>query len=78
MYAHTHIYIYIYISQHVDHPNINALCLGGGTKCSINQSMLVDYSFHFISLCVIFLVLDMAIYCMRVILQRGFVLILYR
>ena len=51
MYAHTHIYIYIYISQHVDHPNINALCLGGGTKCSINQSMLVDYSFHFISLC---------------------------
>ena len=34
MYAHTHIYIYIYISQHVDHPNINALCLGGGTRCS--------------------------------------------
>ena len=28
MYAHTHIYIYIYISQHVDKPNINALCLG--------------------------------------------------
>ena len=26
MYAHTNIYIYIYISQHVDHPNINALC----------------------------------------------------
>ena len=34
MYAHTHIYIYIYISQHVNHPNINALCLGGGTRCS--------------------------------------------
>ena len=34
MYAHTHIYIYILISQHVDHPNINALCLGGGTRCS--------------------------------------------
>ena len=34
MYAHTHIYIYIYISQHVDHPNINALCLGGGNRCS--------------------------------------------
>ena len=34
MYAHTHIYIYIYISHHVDHPNINALCLGGGTRCS--------------------------------------------
>ena len=33
MYAHTHIYIYIYISQHVDHPNINVLCLGGGTRC---------------------------------------------
>ena len=30
-YAHTHIYIYIYVSQHVDHSNINALCLGGGT-----------------------------------------------
>ena len=34
MYAHTHIYINIYFSQHVDHPNINALCLGGGTRCS--------------------------------------------
>ena len=34
MYAHTYIYIYIYISQHVDHPNMNALCLGGGTRCS--------------------------------------------
>ena len=29
MYAHTHIYIYTYISQHVDPPNINALCMGG-------------------------------------------------
>ena len=34
MYAHTHIYIYIHISQHVDLSNINALCLGGGTRCS--------------------------------------------
>ena len=31
MHVHTHIYIYIYISQHVDLPNINALCLGGLT-----------------------------------------------
>ena len=34
MYAHTHIHIYTYISQHVDPPNINALCMGGGTRCS--------------------------------------------
>ena len=34
MYAHTHIYMYTNISQHVDQPNINALCLGGGTRCS--------------------------------------------
>ena len=27
MYAHTHIHIYTYISQHVDTPNIIALCL---------------------------------------------------
>ena len=27
MYAHTHIHIYTYISQHVDPPNINALCV---------------------------------------------------
>ena len=32
MHIHTSIYIYIYISQHVDHPNINALCLGSGTR----------------------------------------------
>ena len=32
MYAYTHIYIYTYISQHVDPPNINALCMGGGTR----------------------------------------------
>ena len=38
MYAHTHIYIYIYISQHVDHPNINALCLGGGTRTIFNSN----------------------------------------
>ena len=30
--AYTH--IYIYFSQHVDLSNINALCLGGGTRCS--------------------------------------------
>ena len=34
MYAHTHIHTYTYISQHVDPPNINALCMGGGTRCS--------------------------------------------
>ena len=34
MYAHTHIHIYTYISQHVDPPKINALCMGGGTRCS--------------------------------------------
>ena len=34
MYAHTYIYIYIYIPQHVDLSNINALCHGGGTRCS--------------------------------------------
>ena len=34
MYAHTHIHIYTHISQHVDPPNINALCMGGGTRCS--------------------------------------------
>ena len=36
MYAHTHIHIYTYISQHVDPPNINALCMGGGTRCIYN------------------------------------------
>ena len=34
MYAHALINIYIYISQHVDPSNINALYLGGGTRCS--------------------------------------------
>ena len=38
MYAHTHIYIYIYISQHVDHPNINALCLGAEPYDGISVS----------------------------------------
>ena len=38
--TYTHLYIYIYISQHVDHPNINALCLGGGTRCFGRVSVL--------------------------------------
>ena len=32
--TYTHLYIHIYSSQHVDLSNINALCLGGGTRCS--------------------------------------------
>ena len=28
------LYKHIYFSQHVDLSNINALCLGGGTRCS--------------------------------------------
>ena len=32
--TYTHLYIHIYLSQHVDLSNINALCLGGGTRCS--------------------------------------------
>ena len=34
MYAYTHIYIYTYIPQHVNPPNINVLCMGGGARCS--------------------------------------------
>ena len=32
--TYIHLYIHIYYSQHVDLSNINALCLGGGTRCS--------------------------------------------
>ena len=32
--TYTHLYVHIYSSQHVDLSNINALCLGGGTRCS--------------------------------------------
>ena len=31
--TYIHLYIHIYYSQHVDLSNINALCLGGGTRC---------------------------------------------
>ena len=34
MHVCTYTLLYIYISQHVDHPNINTLCLGGGTRCT--------------------------------------------
>ena len=34
MYKCMHIYVHAYLLQHVDLSNINALCLGGGTRCS--------------------------------------------
>ena len=32
--TYIHLYIHIYYSQHVDLSNINALCMGDGTRCS--------------------------------------------
>ena len=44
MYAHTHIHLYTYISQHVDPPNINALCREGGTRCDVGQTIYISHT----------------------------------
>ena len=48
VYTYTHLYIHIYFSQHVDLSNINALCLGGGTRCSgrVSVPCFTSDTFH--------------------------------
>ena len=60
MYAHTHIYIYIYMSQHVDHPNINALCLGGVMR--LNKTNYVGWRLRRSRLLVIRFVLFVSLF----------------